>query len=1120
MEANGKPSIFRNLLRGLVAITAVTATDLPAQEAADEAYELSPFTIEASDNEGYQAQSTLSGTRLNTSLNDIAASVSVFTKEFLEDVGATSIQDAYLYSVNTENENEYAANDTEGHDVSSTNNSRVRGLVASSNTRGFFDTQFRGDTYNTERFTQARGPNSILYGVGSPAGLMNATLKRARISDDEYQFTYRFDSEKGNRFMADLNQVLIEDKLAFRVAFMDQELETWKDPEVDDERRRYATMTFRPFESTTIRVNWEDMKNRRSKARGRLAKQEISQWNAAGRPLYDSYNDRITYDDGASWSDMVTLPSGTTKALSALSEREQFQIGINRDAAPLARTFTHGQIEIDPSVWSAIEDSKTRALYERMGSQALIWFDGARSVGRDDPNLPVGTFGPDDTLVPTNLNIHGLTSNTRFEGENYGITWEQKIAENFYLELAYNHEDWSRYFEDPIRGENAIVYTDVNYYLPLWKLDRTTGFPDNPSYQWASNTNRTGDKLRDSNGDFVLIENPNRGRYYVEGQLIGFHEIIDQDNLRATASYDLDLREQVSWLGRHSIAALFQKDEVEQFQRKLRAYNDIDFHLGAGTALSDIGDGQNNLRNQYYLDFPGQPPTGGANSIQYPGDYVLADPEFWPQVVGGWGGDGRPILGRREIEGKMLVLQSRFWDDRVITTLGFRNDKETQYGERNVGQNRDPETGEWLAEPIPSDPYYEDDGNTYTAGVVFKATDWLSLFYNESDSYLPQGQYHSVYGTQDPLDPADGEGQDYGFMLNLMDGKLSARVSWYEQTANGALEFDWLYNRTKNTVIGQFENWIEDWWENLTPENFGTATPEEIDALSARRQWAADLGLDYTADYNLRSVSDFLRVIRDFETEGMEIEMYAKPINNLDLVLTVGKNESRNLRSLPNVIEYVDARLPIYEKYYNLPRNPNDADYMPNFLDPTLDNPDWSPDYLADPSDRWAINRTDSMGSRHLVEANGLALIELARAETGTANTRARKWRANFVANYRFMEGRFKGVGIGGAARWRDRSAIGYLGKENPVNPDSIILVPDTTRPIWGTDQLDFDLWVRYQRKLNFFGKDLDWRIQLNVRNLFDDTEIFPVTAHTDGSIREWEQKGPRVWMITNTITF
>jgi len=1090
-------------------------------------FELSPFSVDSSSDQGYRATNTLAGTRLNSNLGDIASSVSVFTKEFLDDVGATNIQDAYLYSVNTENENEYAPNDTEGHDVSSTTQSRVRGLVANGNTRGFFDTKFRADTYNTERFTLARGPNSILYGIGSPAGIMNASLKRAKLNDNSYEFSYRFDSESGNRSMWDLNQVLFEDRFAVRFAGVEQEIETWKDPEVDDESRRYGALTFKAAENTYIRANYERMKNTRSKARGRLAKQEIRQWEDAGSPWYDSFNDRITYDQGSTWLSEVASPlTGELKALSAMSEAEQHALGINRDSGSKfrggeSRTYMFGAIDLPASAFDAIDDPNTREHYAKMGIQALNFLDSAITVGDADIDIPFRTFTPADTLVPTNFNIHGLTSATDFDGENYGISLEHKFNENFYVELAYNHEEWSRYFVDPIRGENAIVYVDINYYIPLWDLGRTVGAPDNPSYQWASRPNRNNDKLRNEDGEFVLIENPNVGRYYTEGQLIGFHEIIDQDNLRFTASYELDLTEQNEHLGSHALAFLYQKDEVEQFQRKLRAFNDIEYHMGVGTALSDIGDGQNNLLNRYYLDFPGQPNTGGDASIPYPPRYELQDPSFWPQVIGGWSGDGRPVLGRREIEGKMAVLQSRFLNNKLITTIGLRNDKETQFGERNVGQNRDPITGEWLAEPIPSDPYFEDDGDTLTTGAVYKASDWLSLFYNKSDSYLPQGQYEAVASSSGgrALAPANGEGKDYGFMLNLLDGKLSTRVSWYEQSANGALEFDWIYNRVRFALIRFIENNIEDWLMALWPEEFdeGVADP----ALAARQAWATDLGLSID-DWNepLTGFTDFTRQIRDFETEGMEIELHAKPTENLDLVFTFGQNEAVNLRTMPNVLKVVDERLPIWEKYFNLPAFENDPDYIADWLDPTMDVEGWNPRYLDDPSDQSIINRNDSFGHRYLVHPNGGALVALAQEEEGTANTRTRKYRANFIANYRFTEGRMKGFGVGGATRWRSKSAIGYFGKTNTINPTSPTLVADTTKPIWGDEMLDFDAWVKFQKRLSVFGRDMDWRIQLNVRNLFDDTDIFPVVAHTDGSILQWEQKAPRTWMLTNTFRF
>lgn len=1123
----------------------------------DDVFELSPFNVESADNEGYRAQNTLSGTRLKSSLGDIAASVSVFTEEFLDDIGATSIQDAYLYSVNTENEDEYAANDTEGNDVSSTNNSRVRGLVASSTTRGFFNTNFRGDTYNAERFTLARGPNSILYGIGSPAGLMNSTLKSARTNKDSFEVSYRFDSESGKRTTLDINKMLVEDKLAFRFALMDQQKESWKDPEIDDELRYYAAATYRPFKNTTISANYEKMENTRSKARGRLAKQEIEQWQKADSPYYDALNDRISYDKGATWSDTVIAPStGLPTLLSKLREPDQHALGFDRDRGgnfEERRTSMSGQLDLAAAKFDAIDDPDIRNIYSKMGVQGLIFHDFASTVGHPDQNYPKSTFGPNDTLVPTNFNIHGLTSSTEFEGETYGIKLEQKVTENLYFEAAFNHEDYSSYFVDPIRGENAQVFVDINYYIPLWDLRDTVDANGDRaySYKWDGRpkldrngkiigngefegrllderlrNDTNGNGIIDADDEHVMIENPNVGRYYVEGQLIGFDQQSEQDNMRFTVSYEMDFTERNKYLGKHALAFLYQKDETYTSRTKLRAFNDLDYHLGVGSSVADIGDGQNNLLNRYYVDFPGQPLTGGENSIRYPGTFETADPAFWPQVVGGYAtaGDGKPVIRRNEIEGKMVVLQSRFLDNKLITTIGLRNDKETQWGDRELDPEYNLETGEWIGDPIPDDPYFSDDGDTKTFGAVYKPTNWLSLFYNKADSYQPQGQYESIFN--ESLDPADGIGEDYGFMLNLFESKLSARVSWYEQTATGALETDWKYNRVRNRLIQTMERSIEDWWERLTPENFGE---EGLEDLTLRKEWAADLGLsyeDYKEEYT--EYSDFARFTRDFESKGMEVELHARPIQNLDLVFTFGKNESKNLDSLPGAIQFVDERLPTWEKYYNLPRNPGDGDYIPNFADPSEDNefiandPDlpWNPNYLADPSNQNAINRNDSFGYRYLVYADGGAIIALAQEEVGTANTRARKYRGNFVANYRFTEGALNGFGIGGATRWRSKSAIGYEGKQNPINPNSTLLVPDTTKPIWGDELLDVDMWLKYQRKFEVGNKMVNWRIQLNVRNILDDADIVPVRAHTDGSIIEWEQKAPRTWMVTNTFEF
>lgn len=53
-------------------------------EPADDEYviELSPFQVDASDQQGYTVKSTTSGNRLRTDLKDVGAQIDVFSKDF------------------------------------------------------------------------------------------------------------------------------------------------------------------------------------------------------------------------------------------------------------------------------------------------------------------------------------------------------------------------------------------------------------------------------------------------------------------------------------------------------------------------------------------------------------------------------------------------------------------------------------------------------------------------------------------------------------------------------------------------------------------------------------------------------------------------------------------------------------------------------------------------------------------------------------------------------------------------------------------------------------------------------------------------------------------------------
>src|SRR4029077_12727564 len=56
---------------------------------------------------------------------------------------------------------------------------RVRGLASADNTRDFFVTDIPWDSYIVDRVDIQRGANAIMFGLGSPAGIVNATTRNA-----------------------------------------------------------------------------------------------------------------------------------------------------------------------------------------------------------------------------------------------------------------------------------------------------------------------------------------------------------------------------------------------------------------------------------------------------------------------------------------------------------------------------------------------------------------------------------------------------------------------------------------------------------------------------------------------------------------------------------------------------------------------------------------------------------------------------------------------------------------------------------------------------------------------------------------------------------------------------
>jgi len=265
---SGRKTFFSRVAGAAIAALA-GGVPVGAQEAAEEAeddiFELTPFEVSAEEDTGYRASSTLAGTRMRTNLNDVGSSVSVFTEQLMEDLNAVDNESLLAYGLGTEvggargNFINPGTGGLENENLFEPQaNNRIRGLTSADSTRNFFKSDVPWDGFNTNRVDVQRGPNSILFGLGSPAGIINNTTTQAGfVNEGELQL--RYDQFGSLRASLDYNQVLLEDELALRLSLLRDSKEFRQQPAFSDDERIYASVTYQPkflnTESITTRFS-------------------------------------------------------------------------------------------------------------------------------------------------------------------------------------------------------------------------------------------------------------------------------------------------------------------------------------------------------------------------------------------------------------------------------------------------------------------------------------------------------------------------------------------------------------------------------------------------------------------------------------------------------------------------------------------------------------------------------------------------------------------------------------------------------------------------------------------------------------------------------------------------
>lgn len=254
-----------------LAIAGLITTGLSLQAQDDEVIELSPFAVDAAEDIGYRATTTLAGSRVRSNIGDLGASISIITEEFMQDTGATDGESLLQFVGNVEvggvlgNYSNADGNNTVESRVNPQRGQRVRGLSSAQLTRDYFNTDIPFDSYNTTRVTVNRGPNSILFGLGSPGGVINNTTKRAYVGQENTDFTFRVDHRGGTRATFDIGRTILDDRLAIRVMGLREDLKWKQKPTFEEDTRltlAYDLTLFKNENSnwlgrTSLRGNFE-----------------------------------------------------------------------------------------------------------------------------------------------------------------------------------------------------------------------------------------------------------------------------------------------------------------------------------------------------------------------------------------------------------------------------------------------------------------------------------------------------------------------------------------------------------------------------------------------------------------------------------------------------------------------------------------------------------------------------------------------------------------------------------------------------------------------------------------------------------------------------------------------
>ncbi len=1153
----------------------------------DAPIELSPFIVSGEGDRGYLARDTLAGTRIRTELKDVGSSISVITTKFLQDTNSTRADDLLVYTPNTEvsgqGGNFLGKGDGQVLTQISTNlnpGTRVRGLTQADNTRDFFLTDIPWDSYNVGRVDLQRGPNSILFGIGSPSGIVNASINSASFKDS-YKATIGFGSFGSQRYTLDLNEAIIPDQLAVRVSGLSDQTKYRQDPTFRDDERLYASARWDPgflrkgSARTSFRASYE---------RGRID---------ANMPRNTPPLDAITQ-----WFSKID-PNKPAKPTYAGPEVEQSY----RQTPGFDRIGNNGTYSVDLQIDSS--GSQGFALLPPVDTDIPAgkrYFDiglGTYQKYAIDAALPGATINAWKARSLTDASIfdfynHLLEGPNNFQYIDFKA-FNAAVTQSFFndkvgIELAYDRQETKSGGFNYIQANATAISVDIMQTLTFGDPNPFVGRPMFLSAGGSGNwTERTRETLR--------------ATAFAE---LNFKSIMGKDSFLGKV------------FGRNVVTGLWSRQEASTLSASYDGYftnqfvsvaaNGLPYHAGSNF--------QGSLRLKNYF---GAPITGTtASGLNLQGFKAKVNPVNTTVKVHNYSNGGTdsialPLvnnvdvsdrdrrynngtMGLDQVDSLAAVWQGYWFDGLVVPMIGYRVDEQENRAVTNppaytLGTKtlRDIYAPTWVLPAAPNTAKVK--SKTYSV-VTHLPPSWrnrlpgrmnVSLLYNQSENVQPGASRRDIRGGSvgDPM----GDTKEYGVAISALDDRLILKVAHYETRVANATLSDSLastvgvigaaeryamraYRQTLDLTRSQGPNWVPGATGNVGKYSgqigqtvYGYADGDPNKPVTWQpdgpAQYAANgTSFNYPNSLLVKAYNEQRAAIADYQANGFItdaafIQYWLDHATNVDYVQLSDPNFNYTTQSVSNLGGPPGLAVTgdTFSKGYELELTASDLfidglQLSVNVSKTTARRMNLAQSFTDWVEARWAVYQGPAGDIRIWGNSVGMGNDDRDDPVNGTPEAHGRDgedvrglYKRSVMAPYwSFRE--LENADVAELKPWAFNVVGNYDFRQGPLRGLSVggayrwqdrnvIGFPikvvngqetiDVENPYRGSTLGTTDAWVGYSRRLSY---RINWRIQLNLRNAFATKDLSKVTANPDGSGAAYRIPEPRTFVITNTFEF